>query len=105
MTSAEHAVIVHLKLSDDAFGSRSEVVKAQALELRLEEAINRAAVGELDGNELGDGEFVIYIYGSDAASLFGAIAPVLRAEPWRPGGHIVKRYGPPGARQESVPLP
>ena len=105
MTTAEHAVIIHLRLSDGASGSAIDFAKAHSLELLLEGAINRAAAGELDGNEVGGGEFVIYTYGSDATRLFGAMEPVLRAEPWSPGGHIVKRYGPPGARQETVPLP
>ncbi|MET8755927.1 hypothetical protein ABZW32_38420 [Streptomyces sp. NPDC004667] len=58
----------------------------------LAELIERADVGEFDGNEFGGGEVTLYAYGPDADALFAVMAPVLRDLPFRPA-HIVLRYG------------
>lgn len=54
----EHAVIARYRLTGDGYGDPSEraaVLKAQAI---LAEAVERAGVGEFDGNEFGAGEAV-----------------------------------------------
>ena len=56
---AEHAVLVHLtSLPEDA--------GLDLVEDPLMEAIERAAVGEFDGNEIGPDGAVLYMYGPDA---------------------------------------
>lgn len=91
-TDVEHAVIARCRLADDGLGkpSRREVVR-QARSL-LTEAIERADVGEFDGNEFGGGEVVLYAYGPDADELFAVMAPILHGLPFRPA-HVVLRYG------------
>lgn len=93
--SSEHAVLIHLRLSDSAFGTPDEIEHLQALEVELEDAIARAGVGELDGNEIGGGEYVIYTYGPDADRLFGVVEPLLRASSSAREGFVLKRYGGP----------
>ncbi|GAA4618494.1 hypothetical protein GCM10023195_83150 [Actinoallomurus liliacearum] len=88
----EHAVIVHLKLSDDGYGSEDERATTRALEKRLAAAIERASAGDLDGNEFGGGEAVLYAYGPHGGDLFTAMEPTLRGSGFRPAYAIV-RYG------------
>ncbi|HET9768429.1 MAG TPA: hypothetical protein VFS60_16385 [Thermoanaerobaculia bacterium] len=98
------AVLVHLRLAEGRFGSPAEITRAQDLELRVEKAIDISLAGQLDGNEIGDGEYVIYCYGPDADQLYAAIEPVLQANPWPLGGSVVKRHGPPGSRETTILL-
>ncbi|SEK54185.1 hypothetical protein [Streptacidiphilus jiangxiensis] len=89
---AEHAVIARFRLAQEGFGGegeRSVVREAQGL---LREAIERAGVGEFDGNEFGGGDVVLYAYGPDADALFGVMEATLRGLPLRPA-HVVLRYG------------
>jgi hypothetical protein len=90
---AEHAVIAHLKLSDEEFGSSEEAEDIHELSDRLAEAIEENHVGEFDGDEFGEGECVLYMYGPDADALFSAIEPVLRLSPLTKGARVIKRYG------------
>ena len=104
--SDDHAVITHLPLSGDEFGSVEEREAVFALENRLVEAATRLG-GEHDGNEFGGGEAVLYTYGPDADALLEAIRSSLGDFPVRPGAYAIKRYGradDPNARQERVPL-
>jgi hypothetical protein len=96
---AEHAVIVHLPLSDDRFGSSEEQQAHFALQERVAEAIGDAEAGEFDGDEVGQGEWVLYMYGPDADHLFSAIEPLLRSSPLATGGYAIKRYGEAADRE------
>jgi hypothetical protein len=88
----EHAVIVHLKLGDDRFGSEDERAAVRTLKYALAAAIDRANAGEFDGDEFGGGEAVLYAYGPNAGDLFTAMEPALRDSSLRPAYAIV-RYG------------
>jgi hypothetical protein len=102
----EHAVITHLPLSDDQFGTKDERDVVHELEARITAAV-KAIGGEHDGDEFGNGEAVLYTYGPDADQLFGAIRQCLVGVSLRPGAYAIKRYGPadnPNAPQERVPL-
>jgi hypothetical protein len=65
-----------------------------AVEDRLMEVVNsRPGIGEVDGNEVGSGTAMIYLYGPNCESLWSAIEPTVRGlEPTptrvtiRPGG-------------------
>jgi hypothetical protein len=103
--ASEQALFVHLRLSDGAFGSREEFARATELESVLEEAIARAGVGELDGNEVGGGEFVIYTYGPDADRLREVVQPLVLDARWPLGGRIRVRRGPPGEIESVVVIP
>ena len=103
----QNAVIVHLKLAGGKFGTASEVVDCQELEDQLEKEIARAGVGEMDGNEIGEDECTLFMYGPDADRLFSAIERSLRASPLAKGAWAIKRYGAaedPQARQVRVDL-
>ncbi len=98
-------MIVHLRLSDDGFGSFEELEALLALQEQMAEAIENAAAGEFDGDEFGEGECVLYMYGPDADRLFAAIEPLLKSCPLAFGGYAVKRYGEasdPDAREVRV---
>ncbi|MCX4649725.1 hypothetical protein [Streptomyces sp. NBC_01446] len=78
----EQAVIAHYCLSDEQYGSPAERA--------LSAAVADAGVGEVDGNEFGGGEAVLYAYGADAEALFKIMEPTLRSLPFRPA-HVVLR--------------
>lgn len=102
-----HAVIVHLRLTDDSVGHEAEREAIFQLEDRLADIIEGQQLGEFDGNEFGGGECTLYMYGSDADRMFNAISPILKATRLTAGGHVVKRYGDardPLAMETRLPL-
>ena len=104
--SDEHALITHLPLSDDEFGTEDEREQVFELEDRIGEAV-AALRGEHDGNEFGNGEAVLYTYGPDADALLAAMRESLSGFPVRPGAYAIKRYGradDPDAHEERVEL-
>ena len=68
------------------------------------EAIERAGVGEFDGNAIGADGGTLYMYGPDADALWSAIDSAVSRKALGPGSHVIKRYGPPGAREVRVEL-
>jgi hypothetical protein len=103
----EHAVITHLPLSDDAYGTDEEREAIHALEHRIEQSV-AAIGGDHDGDEFGGGEAVLYTYGPDADRLFEAIQRCLEGFGIRDGAYAIKRYGradDPDAREQRVALP
>lgn len=96
----EHAVIVHFRYG------QPDLDPLRAVESRLEAAIEKAGVGEFDGDEiavdLSDGS--LYMYGPDADRLFAAIRPVLDTTPFLRGATVRLRYGPPaqGTRETAL---
>ena len=104
--SDERAVLTHLPLSDDEFGTEDEREAVFALERRIERAVDEIG-GEHDGNEFGGGEAVLYTYGPDADALFGAVRQSLGDFPVREGAYAIKRFGrvdAPEVREERVEL-
>ena len=100
----EHAVIIHLKLSDDEFGSFDEREAAFALEDRIDQAITSSGVGEYDGHEFGQGWCKFYIYGRDAGLLTAIILPVVKTSSLPRGSYLAKRSGPAGTPADVVML-
>ncbi|MFE0521284.1 hypothetical protein [Streptomyces sp. NPDC058954] len=87
----EHAVIGHFRLAGDGFGDadqRDLLYKAAQV---MATAVEGAGVGEVDGNEFGGGEAVVYAYGPDADDLFQVMEPTLRGLPFRPGYVVLRR--------------
>ena len=99
----EHALIVSFPMPAMSSGTQEDLFD---FEERIEAAITAADAGEFDGDLIGRGECVLYMYGPDADRLFGVVEPLLRASPLTRGGYAVKRYGAAGsgAREERVPL-
>ena len=102
--SAEQALLVYLKLSDDEFGDFDEREAVFALEDRLIEAISSKKAGEYDGHEFGGGFGTLYMYGPDVDQLFDAVIATLKAYGSRPGSYLLKRCGGPGSKQEKIDL-
>ena len=90
----EHAVLLHYALSNDEYGTNQEREDVFKLEERLEEAIAGAGAGELDGNEFGGGEAVLYMYGPSTDALWSAVEPVARDFPLRPAYALLGAGGP-----------
>ncbi|MGW1211496.1 hypothetical protein ACWD5F_17890 [Streptomyces sp. NPDC002499] len=88
----EQAVIARYRLSDDRYGSPSERETIFDAGRAMAAAVEKAGVGEVDGNEFGGGEAVLYAYGADAEALFEVMEPILRGLPLRPA-HVVLRQG------------
>lgn len=88
-----HAVIVEVKLSDDGWGSEADKERLYDLEERLEEFFDENEVGEFDGNEIGNGYWTLYFYGTNADALFDAVKPFLDTIPLPAGSHATKQYG------------
>lgn len=93
--AGDQAVLVHLRLSNDKFGTADEVTDCQALEEQLEQEIARVGVGEMDGNEIGEGECVLFMYGPNADKLFTAIEQLVKSSSFAKGAWALKRYGSP----------
>jgi hypothetical protein len=89
----EQAVIAHLPLTEDPFGSEDEREAIADLAGMLHHAIDYQGVGEFDGEEFGGGRCVLYMYGPDADRLFGVVEPILKATPLALGGFVIRRYG------------
>ena len=90
---ADHAVLIHLKLQHGEFGSTEEREAIHALEDELSDAVEDAGVGEFDGDDFGNGESILYMYGPDADKLFDVIQTLLQRSPLTKGGYVIKRYG------------
>ncbi|MER7181714.1 hypothetical protein ABT404_19900 [Streptomyces hyaluromycini] len=93
----EHAVITHFRLAGGGFGDSNQRELVYEAEQVMAAAAEEAGVGEVDGNEFGGGEAVVYAYGPDADALFKVMEPTLRSLPFRPG-HVVLRRGDKASR-------
>jgi len=103
----DHCVRLYLKLTDTRDGHIVERNKIIAFGDALKRAIDIAQAGQFDGDDFGQGQCILYIYGLDADSLFAAIEPVIRAHrKLTYGGYAVKRYGLPlnGIREDKINL-
>jgi hypothetical protein len=89
----EQAVLIHLKLSDGKFGTEDEFDAIHALSAKLEAAIKAKGLGIFDGDDFGQGDCTLFIYGPDADAIFAAMEPILRASPLSKGAVAIKRYG------------
>ncbi|MCL8013446.1 hypothetical protein [Streptomyces sp. AS02] len=85
-----HAVIAHFWLASGGFGEADQRELVYGAEQAMAAAVEAADVGEVDGNEFGGGEAVVYAYGPDADALFKVMEPTLRGLPFRPA-HVVLR--------------
>ncbi|GAA4320260.1 hypothetical protein GCM10023178_31500 [Actinomadura luteofluorescens] len=106
MLSTEHAVFLKFALTGDGYGTEPERGAIYALAHQLEEALETAGDGEVDGHEFGQSTAQIYLYGPDAERLLQAIRPVLRTAGLRPN-EAVLRFGDvddESCRVEVVPL-
>jgi hypothetical protein len=102
----DQAVITHLRLSNDEFGTTEEREAVFELEGRIAGSARRVGCFH-DGNAFGGGEVELFTYGPDADVVFGVIEESLRGFDVRPGSYAIKRYGAvedPNVREERVEL-
>ncbi len=104
MTAEDHFVRVMIKLSDETSGDDGEVERLLDLEPQLESLVKRDGLGEVDGNEFGEGYFTWFIYGLDADRIFSSLLPSLLEIPMLPGSHVILRRGAPGTPEQAVLL-
>jgi len=101
---AQHAVQVFIPLSTDGMGTDEDWHWLEELEDQLDDQVNQEQVGELDGNEIGEGEWCLYLYGQNADALAATVLSVLRGWPVPTGSYLLKRYGDTGAAVVRIDL-
>ncbi len=104
---SEHLVRLHIPLSNESFGDTEEFDRWLELEDVLDTVATRAKVGSLDGNEIGGGEYTIWLYGANGARL----AEVVKTEALKfgvpAGSTLFVRHGgveDRNAREETIPV-
>jgi hypothetical protein len=102
--SDEHAVLVYIKLADNKFGTVEEREIVMKLGDRLAGLVEESGAGEYDGDEYGGGYCTFYFYGPEANILYEAIRPTLEQRKYRRGSYAIKRFGPPGSKEERFDL-
>lgn len=89
----EQAVILRSTFdSGEDFGTEEEVEKLQALEGELSDALEEKGF-DCDGYEIGEGEFILYCYGSHADEMLVIIKSCIKQYPFA-WYNITLRYGP-----------
>jgi hypothetical protein len=96
-TTDEQAVLIYIE-GEDLDGS----IPVQEALIDLPEGSSE--VGMFDGNEVGGGQLVLFLYGPDAELLFKHIEPVIRADEFCHRARVVIRWGKPGSPQREVNL-
>ena len=62
------------------------------LSYKLVDALENSDLGMFDGNEIGGGDTVFFLYGPDAELLFHHVAPVFRRNEFCKGAKAVMRW-------------
>jgi hypothetical protein len=101
----EQCVQVFARLQDDASGTLDEQARLTSLQEELEAIVERAGVGELDGDEWGEGFCRIFFYGPSATAIIAAIRDRIERACLPAGSYIIQRNGPPGTQEQIVKLP
>jgi hypothetical protein len=86
------ALIIQIDVSGPDFGTDKERNTLLELEEKIDDKIEGERIGISDGHEFGDGEFTMYLYGSDIDGLLEVIKPYLKSSTFRPI-RINRRYG------------
>ncbi len=100
-TIAHPSVIIYLKLST-RMGSGGESFALHEIEDAVRSAVT--AVGNVDNNEIGGGYYAIFVYGSDAKTIFEAARPALVGPLIRPGSYALLQESTGGKLIERVEL-
>lgn len=99
--SGDEWIAVYFKLSNE-YGTQAERNDVHRFTDKLDKLIRESGAGVFDGDEFGNGEGGLFMYGPNADSLFSIIEPLLRD--WKPlkGGYAIKRYGAPTDQSERI---
>ncbi len=92
-TPRQEWIAIHFKLLGGKLGTADERDRVHEFTDKLASIIEESRTGTFDGDEFGDGEGVLFMYGPDADRLFDVVNPLLKT--WEPlrGGYAIKRYG------------
>ena len=101
-TTPQHAVIVYLDRA--TVRAEAEQNDLSSIETELQGIIDAQGLGEYDGNEIGDGGAVLFMYGPDGERLFQGVEAALRAYPLCKKARVLIRPGPPGTAPREVRL-
>lgn len=102
----EHLVRVHIPIQSD-MPTTEEFDRYVDLEDILGDAAVATGVGELDGNEVGGGEYTIWLYGKSAAPLAEVVKAELAKHSLPTGSFLFVRHGgveDETAREERIHL-
>jgi hypothetical protein len=100
--SQEQALLLRLRLPESQAGDETPTIVA--LEEAIENALRQHRTGELEGHDLRDGVWTLYLYGSDANRILESVEEVVRGVQLDPSSHAIIRFGGRGAREERIPL-
>ncbi len=75
----EQWLTLTIPLSDDEFGTPEENERWQKLQDQIDEVLEGSAIAEVDGNEIGEGEFMIWMITTDPEKAMELISPVVEA--------------------------
>jgi hypothetical protein len=103
VSAPEQAVIAHFTLTGGTLGEAAERATIFDAEHAMAAAVQDAGVGQVDGDEFGGGEVVLYAYGPDARALYRIMEPTLRGLPFRPA-YVVLRHGAARGPESRVDL-
>lgn len=100
--SKDEWIAVYFTLSGGEYGTQDERSAVHRFTDELSRVINESGEGVFDGDEFGNGQGGLFMYGRDADSLFRVVEPLLRS--WHPlkGGYAIKRYGAPLDQRERI---
>ncbi len=86
-------IAVYFALEGGIYGSPAERDAAHRFAGELSRVIAASGAGVFDGDEFGDSECGLFMYGLNADRLFAVVEPLLRNWPPMQGGFALKRYG------------
>ena len=105
--SHDASVLVHFTITGDGSGPDPAVDALAELEERLVDAIEPTGIGELTGDEFGEGTVTISLYGPDLDRLWAKVQPILETYDARPAYAELRDGGPdqPAQRVDLGPVP
>jgi len=100
----EQLVRLHIPLRGKT-STTEEFDQYSTLEDDLDAAATKAGVGQLDGNEIGEGEYTIWMYGHDATKLADVVKSALKGKALPKGCKLFLRHGgvnDPTSKEETI---
>jgi len=88
----EQLVRLHIPLKGTA-ATKEELDQYAKLEGELDAAVTKTSAGQLDGNEIGEGEYTIWLYGRDATKLAEVVKSALKGRTLPKGCKLFLRHG------------
>lgn len=89
----DQLVRLHIPLSDGDLGTDEERRRWDDLENLLEKTVQSEGIGDLDGNEIGGGEYTMWLYGRDSTVLANRVKSVCRQQNLPTGCRLYVRHG------------